>query len=384
MIEITDISLSELKKKFIDFGCSFPKQFPNIIPKFRQSEEALLNNDRNFFYKDGGELQGFLAFEDNKVKGRVAAMINPTIHCENDKLGLLGLFECENRTDISEALITSACSWLKEKQCTLAWGPFDFSMWHNYRFAIDSFNEKPFIGEPRNPEYYPSLFTKSGFAERYEWQSRIIDLDGMQKIMNNFRGQYDLFNELGYEIVKITPGNEKFLMEKGYELFVDTYKVFTGFSKIGKDDFLSLYNYVPMLLDRNASFFVKDPSGDYVAFILVLKDLTQSLMSMNGKTNLLAKIKFKLNENKSELANIYQGGIKISAIREAMKFGKEKLGKPLAVGRAAVYKSLYEISASGKYKYAVFPLMREDAPNRNYSEGIYIKKRTHILYEKRI
>lgn len=383
MISIVDISGNpELTNQFVDFGVDFPKQFPNTIPKFRQSEANLLNPQINFFFNRGGIFKGFIALENKNIVGRIAAMINPEIMDDNGETpGLIGLFECIENYDVAKQLIDAAIFWLKTNAIKKSWGPFDFSIWHSYRFQTSGFDEKPYIGEPRNPPYYPAFFEKYGFKPTYDWQSRTVDIKGLYAICKNYKDHFDLFERMGYEIIYITKNCEQYFMELAYELFIDSYKVFTGFTTLSKKDFLQLYKYVPMLLDKEATFFLKNPKGEYIGFLLVLKDLTKALIKMNGQTDLKAKLKYFLYRNNSEFANIYQGGLKISAIREAMKEGKEKLGQPLSLGRASIFKCFDTIIKSRKYKYAIFPLMRENAPNRNYSEGHYIKMRTHHLFE---
>ena len=58
---------------------------------------------------------------------------------------------------------------------------------------------------------------------------------------------------------------------------------------------MTLYGDIPYLIERKGSFFLKDPQGEYVGFILVLNDLAAAVKAMNGKTDFFAKLRFKLN-----------------------------------------------------------------------------------------
>lgn len=382
MIEVKDISTdNNLKNQFIKIGADFSKRPGHGIPKFESSEKALINPEKNFFFKQGGIFKGFLALENENPVGRVAATINPEMYFEEGKLGMLGMFECEDNYKIAEKLLNAGKEFLKQQNCTRIWGPMEFSIWHNYRYITDNFNSKPFLGESRNPEYYPAFFKRYGFVEKYNWQSRILDKPGIKKVLDKFQPQIEIFNSLDYEFIFINKNNEQELMQSAYDLFMDSYKVFDGFSQVSRADFLSYFDYVPRILDRKASVFLKSPQGEIVAFLLVVKDLTKALTAMQGKTDILAKLKFKMNEGNSEYANLYQGGASIKGIREAMTLGKEKLRKPLSLGRVGIAKAFEHIYNSPKYKYAIFPLMREDAPNKNYSEGIYKTARNYFLYE---
>jgi hypothetical protein len=102
---------------------------------------------------------------------------------------------------------------------------------------------------------------------------------------------------------------------------------------------------------------------------------------MNGKTDLLAKLKFKLNSRKYETAILYQGGIKFSAIRDAMKTGRQAYNAPLSLGIVLLYLSLREIIKNGKCSYMLQPLMRSDAPNRNWAREVSVKTMHYGMFE---
>ncbi|MGD0711144.1 MAG: hypothetical protein ABR968_08155 [Bacteroidales bacterium] len=358
----------------------FSKHTENIIPKFRESEMDLVNPEKNFFFKSGGVFERFIAVNDGEVVGRISAMINPRMNFEEKHTGLIGLFECVNEYAVAENLLNKAIDWLRNKECEIVIGPVDFSIWHNYRFQTSGFDEKPYIGEPRNPEYYPELFTRYGFEPCFEWQTRIVDKSGMRTFIKNQSEQLQLFDKLGYKALSFTKKNEKKFFDISYDLVTEIYRSFAGFSGISKKDYYEMYSSVLSLLDKDASFIGVDPSGNPIGFLFVLKDRVTALMKMNGKTNFLAKIKYLFNSGKSEYANIYQGGIKINAIRQAMVIGNKKYDMPLNLGRVAISKSMEAICDSEKYKFAIFPLMRENAPNRHYTDELYVKMRTHHLF----
>jgi hypothetical protein len=279
MMKIMLIDLSpELKKKFVRFGVEFPKNFSYILPKFYAKEAALLQPDKNFFFKTGA-FKGWVALEGDKVVGRIAAMINPAMHFEKGIAGLVGLYEAAPDYEITRRLLDTALAFLKEQGCTYIWGPMTFSIWHSYRFKTDCWEDPPFMGEPQNPPYYPEYFERYGFALSEQWESNIVARDGMQLLCQNHQGQFELFKKLGYQEETATTKN---LIGICWELVMETYKGFTGFSYLSQEDLMTLYGDIPYLIERKGSFFVKDPKGEYVGFILVLNDLAAAVKAMNG------------------------------------------------------------------------------------------------------
>jgi len=168
MMHVIDILDSrEHKERFIDFGIHSNASLSDTIPKNYETEVSLLDTDKNFFFRHGGKFKAFIAMRDNKVLGRIAAMINPLINYSETKSGFVGLFETIEDYAVSKLLLDKAIHWLKTENCHTFFGPMDFSIWVNYRFQTDNFNSKPFIGEPRNPPYYPYFFEKYGLKRNW-------------------------------------------------------------------------------------------------------------------------------------------------------------------------------------------------------------------------
>ena len=378
MIHIKPISDSpELQEQFIRFGVEFPKNFPYIMPRGYAAEAALLQPDKNFFFKTG-TFKGWVALEGGRVVGRIAAMINPGMHFEKGPAGLVGLYEAASDYEITRLLLDTAVAFLKEQGCTYIWGPIAFSIWHSYRFKTDCWEDPPFMGEPQNPPYYPDFFQKYGFALSEQWESTLVGRDGMRKLCDSHREQYELFQKLGY---REETAHSEDLIEKCWELIVETYKGFPGFSYLSCQELMTLYKDIPYLMERNGSFFFKDPQGDYVGFVLVLNNRAKAVRAMNGRTDVLAKLRFKLNAGSYDTAIFYQGGIRFSALRQAQRAGRQDSGTPLSLGMVILYLALREILKSDRVSYMLLPLMRSDAPNRNWAKEQSVKTMHYGMFE---
>ena len=378
MLQIKPISDSPaLQEQFIRFGVDFPKNFPYILPKFYEKEADLLQPDKNFFFKTGA-FKGWVALDSGRAVGRIAAMINPGMHLEKGAAGLVGLYEAAPDYEITRQLLDTAIAFLKVQGCTYIWGPMAFSIWHGYRFKTDCWEDPPFMGEPQNPPYYPQFFEKYGFALSDQWESNIVGQDGMRQLCDTHLEQYELFRKLGY---REETANSKDLIEKCWELIIETYKGFKGFSFLSCQELMTLYGDIPYIMERNSSFFFRDPQGDYVGFALVLNDLAAAVKAMNGSTNFIAKLRFKLNSRNYDTAILYQGGFKFSAIRQAQRAGKQGCGTSLSLGLVALYLTLREILKNGTCSYMLQPLMRSDAPNRNWAKEQSVKTMHYGMFE---
>lgn len=126
----------------------------------RAGTEALLNS-KNTYYTHGA-VKNFVAYRDGKAVGRVSAFDNSLLP-SSPRYGLVGLFCSINDNEVAVELINSAATCFSERGITMMRGPMAADIWHRWRFMIKGFEEKPFPGEPRQPEYYPQLFLAAGF-----------------------------------------------------------------------------------------------------------------------------------------------------------------------------------------------------------------------------
>jgi hypothetical protein len=362
---------------FAHAGVAFSKKYPNGIPHFLTSERHLFEPKFNYFLRIGGFLEAFLFLENGKTLGRVAAMIHP----EHPERGLVGLFDCENESRVANALLDAAKNCLQSHQCTSLIGPVNFSIFQSYRFMTKGFDQETFVGEPRNPDYYPQLFKAYGFAENHRWVSWELSQHEMDKYLENNRIHYETFHQLGYCFKKFELRNASNLMKQTFKLLIESYRVFPFFTNISEDDFLQEYNLMPTIIDPDCSTFGYTPGHELYGFNIIVKDLTKALRSMNGKTDLLAKFRFLLNSRKSQMANFAQGGSLPRFIREGL-IASSRMGDPhFSLSAATVYRTIHAIRKSKKYNSVIFTLMREDGMINLQIKDLHCNERAYAVYE---
>ncbi len=368
------------RQAFAKTGIVFSRKYPNGIVSLLTSEINQIDKTKNIFYKNGGISELFLYKQDDEIIGRVAAMLNPDFIKDDDKTGFVGLFDCINDYKVAEELLSSAVSWLKMKGCKKIWGPLDFSIWHNYRFMTEGFESYPYLGEPRNPEYYPEFFERFGFTSMNTWETQCFTKKDIELFIEKNKHQSELYDALGYTVETLNNKNKDSLMHLSHSVISEAYKVLPAYSEISENDFMQQFQLMPDLLDRDCSFFSRNPDGKFIGFILVMKDLYPAVQAMNGKTNLFAKLRFLMNRNKSVMATFTQGASLPYYIREAAVLGKKKFNMPLTLAGSTTCKSLIKIMESKRYEHAVISLMRHDGHLNNHGIGISSSQRNYALY----
>jgi GNAT superfamily N-acetyltransferase len=89
----------------------------------------------------------------------------------DQEVGHFAYFEICPEEACAEKLMQASEEWLREKGKKRIEGPINLNMLAGYRLQTKGFDTQAFPGEPRNPEYYPSLLGALGYREVALWQS---------------------------------------------------------------------------------------------------------------------------------------------------------------------------------------------------------------------
>mgnify|MGYP001178130026 CR=1 FL=1 len=152
-------------EKFVKFPWIIYKDDPQWVPPLLMDRRKLIDKEKNPFYKHS-EAEFFLAYHNNEIVGRIAAIINHNHNKEHkENIGFFGFFECINDQEVASALFLTAKQWLKERGVTAIRGPANPSVNDEYGLLIDGFNRPPIILMPYNPPYYAKLIEGAGLTK---------------------------------------------------------------------------------------------------------------------------------------------------------------------------------------------------------------------------
>lgn len=205
----------------------------------RAGTEAVLDPSRAFF--KNAEARCFVASRDGKVVGRVTAFHNHLLAAEAKlRHGLVGLFACENDVEAAQALLKGCAGWLGERSLTAMRGPMAGDIWHRWRFMTRGFETEPFAGEPRNPKYYPELFSASGFAAVRTYSTkRITDLEAQ---LAHFAPAAALNAKRGYSFRSVNRAGWEDDLKHIYELCRHSFATRWSVTETTYEEFAELYN----------------------------------------------------------------------------------------------------------------------------------------------
>ena len=115
MTEIREVTPKKELQQFVQFYYDLYRGNEHAVPYLYSDEKATLRHDKNPSF-ECCEAEYFLAYQDNKVVGRVAAIIN---HRANERWNRLavrfGWFDFIDDIEVSTALLKATEDWGREK-----------------------------------------------------------------------------------------------------------------------------------------------------------------------------------------------------------------------------------------------------------------------------
>lgn len=288
--------------KFIKSQWLFYKNDPNFVPPLIADRLKLLNREKNPFFKHS-EMQEFLAYRNNQIVGRIAAIKNDNHNItHSDKVGFFGFFESINDQEVADALFLSVEEWLAKRGLDTIRGPEDPSQNDELGLLIDGFDSPPMVLMKYNPPYYIDLIQNSGFhlaMTLYAWSldQKNYMTDKLERLQSIVRQRY-----------KITIRPVNFKNKEQFKKDVDTLKYIYnmaweknwGFVKMTDEEFDFLVDDLKQVADPNLAL-ICEIDGKPAGVALGIPDINQVLIynkkgSMLGAAwNLMTKSK-KINQ----------------------------------------------------------------------------------------
>jgi hypothetical protein len=259
-------------KQFIDFHWKHYKTDPQYIPLFDYEYLGMklfgirgIFEPDNLFYKHA-EIIFFLAYKQDKIVGRCFAFTN-SHHNQHwkDKVGFFGEFESINDTEVGNALLKAAESWLKQKAMDTIRGPQNLAVNEaTPGLLTEGFDSRPVVHYHYNKPYYNDLFTSAGFKpikKVFSWEV---------PVMSPMEEKLERVSKMAIERYKITfePWGQRSFEERKNEMFEvynEAWNDNFGFVPFTKEEFFAIIEDMKLIMDKNLSLFAY-VKGDLAAF----------------------------------------------------------------------------------------------------------------------
>ena len=285
MAEIRKVSTKRELKTFIQFFYDLYRNCGQAVPYLFFDEMATLRRDKNPSF-ECCEADYFLAYNDGKLAGRVAAIINHRANerwqCHQVRFGWLDFID---DTEVSQALLSTVEKWGRERGMTEMAGPLGFIDTDREGMLVDGFDELSTMYVNYNYPYYADHIARYGGLQKdndyVELKVKVPEDDSYKfhKIAEMVKKRY------GLRVHKFT---RKELLDEGkgrevFHLLNATYKDLYGFSELSSKQVDKLVNDYIKIADLNLVTAIMD--GDQmIGFGITFSSMSQALQHCrNGK-----------------------------------------------------------------------------------------------------
>ena len=254
--------------------------------------EDVFNPKKNPSFKNGEAQRWLLTGSDGELLGRIAAFVNyDKAKSFEQPTGGCGFFECVDHQSAANMLFDAARNWLKERGMEAMDGPVNFGEnYINWGLLVDGFMPQGF-GMPYNPPYYQSLFENYGFKVYFEQYSYHLDTT-LPELPERF------WKVAEWVAKKPQFRFEHFSWDKTEKFIDDFARVYDGawqyhehYRPLDKDDLRDFLKSAKPVLEEEFIWFAYH-EDEPIALFVMMPDLNQILIRLNGKLNLWNMLKF--------------------------------------------------------------------------------------------
>jgi len=283
MIQIREISTKGELKKFVKFPFSLYKNNKYWVPPIISEEVESFDKAKNPVFEHA-EARFFLAYKNEQIVGRVAAIIN-RIEIQEQKISKMrfGWIDFIDDLEVSKALLDKVYEIGKEQNLAFIEGPLGFSNLDKVGVLTEGYDSLSTMITWYNHPYYVSHFEQLGlvpsqqFVETY-FYLKDVDIAKYKRYADIIKERYGL-RAINFKSAKeVLP-----YVDEMFDLFNTSYEKLSSFVPITskqieyyKKKFISFINpeYIKFIVDKDDKL---------VTFSITMPSFAKALQKANGK-----------------------------------------------------------------------------------------------------
>jgi GNAT superfamily N-acetyltransferase len=311
MIEVIKVESKKNVKDFVMFPFELYKDCEYWVPPIINEEIDAMDANKNPVFKNA-EAEFYLAYKDNKIVGRIAAIVN-WVEIEEQKKNKLrfGWYDTIDDLNVSKALMDKVLEFGKSRKLEFVDGPVGFSnmdkaglliegydelntmiTWYHYPYQKEHLNKLGFSKLAEWVEYKIKIFSAEEAPEKVKKFSKIIQERYNLKVVN-FKSTKEIipYVDKMFELLNVTYSNlQTYVTIKQYQ--IDFYK--EKFIKYIHPDFIKC------CLDEN---------DNLIAFLITMPSFSRALKKINGKIGLMGYFHLFKAQHFNDRVSLYLIGV---------------------------------------------------------------------------
>jgi hypothetical protein len=278
---------------------------PNWVPPLDSDVAETLTPARNPFFEHA-ERELFLAEQDGRVAGRIAAIIDRNYNdYHQGSVGYFGFFESVNDFEAARTLFDRARDWLRARGITTMRGPANPSLNDEAGMLFEGFDSPPCVKMPYNPEYYPGFCERYGLLkvkDLYAYFAEIPDRppEKLARVMERLK------RRAGLVVRRLDLKNLKRDLRLLREVYNDAWSANWDFAPMTETEVDDLARKLRPLAVPDIVPIV-EIGGEVAGIGISLPDYNRLLKTMRGRLNVL---KFLLGRGRIDTMRLWALGVK--------------------------------------------------------------------------
>ncbi|MCD0474907.1 GTP cyclohydrolase [Flavobacterium sp. EDS] len=283
MITIQEAKTKKELTEFIKFPFSLYKDNKYWVPPIIADELETFDKTKNPAFENA-EATFYVALRNNKIVGRLAAIINwDEVNGQQKKKVRFGWFDVIDDIEVTKALLEKVYELGRKNKLEYIEGPMGFSNLDKVGVLTEGFDEMGTMITWYNHPYYATHFQQLGYVVEKQYDESKFPFANVKPEF------FEKANELVKRRYQLKPLNFKTTKEvmphvdKMFDLFNESYASLSSFvaiSDIQKEYFKK--KYISFI---NPEFikFVEDKDHNIIAFSIVMPSFSEALQKTKGK-----------------------------------------------------------------------------------------------------
>ncbi|HLF53126.1 GTP cyclohydrolase [Flavobacterium sp.] len=283
MITVKEATSKSELLDFVKFPFSLYKNNPYWVPPLINDELETFDKNKNPSFENA-EAQFYIAYKDNTIVGRIAAIINwSEVNDQQKKKVRFGWFDVIDDIEVTKALLEKVYELGRKNNLEYVEGPMGFSNLDKVGVLTEGFDQIGTMVTWYNNPYHVVHFEQLGYVKDKEY---IESKFPFSNVRTEF---FEKANDLVKKRYQLSPLNFKTTKEvmphvdKMFDLFNESYanlSTFVAISDTQKEYFKKKYI---SFINPEYIKFVVDKEQNIVAFSIVMPSFSEAMQKAKGK-----------------------------------------------------------------------------------------------------
>lgn len=283
MITVVEVNSKKLLLEYVKFPFKLYKNHKYWVPPLINDELNTFNKETNPAFENA-EATLYLAYKNNEIVGRIAAIINwDEVNNQHKKKVRFGWFDVIDDVEVTKNLLEKVYQLGKKNNLEYVEGPIGFSNLDKVGVLTEGFDEIGTMITWYNYSYYKDHLEKLGYIKEKEYVESKFPFKNVKPIF--FEKAEELIKKR-YQLKTLSFTKTKDILpyvDKMFDLFNSSYANLSSFVAITdtqKEYFKKKYI---SFINPEYILFIEDKNNNLVAFSIVMPSFAEALQKAKGK-----------------------------------------------------------------------------------------------------